>query len=106
MTKRLRFLIILAVIVISGVFLYPTVNWYFFIPEEDKELAQSSRGQLRDYARSEARRAIGELQELAAAGEDAPLPQEYSYLTELARQNYRLDDREVPDTWTAESVLA
>ena len=106
MTKRLRFLIILAVIVISGVFLYPTINWYFFIPEEDKELAQSSRGQLRDYARSEARRAIEELQELAAADDNAPLPQEYSYLAEIARQNYRIDDRRVPDTWTAESVLA
>jgi preprotein translocase subunit SecD len=106
MTKRLRFLIILAVIVISGAFLYPTVNWYFFIPEEDKELARTTRGQLRDYARSEARLAIDELQELAAAAEDAPLPREYSFLTDVARENYRLDDREVPDTWTAESVLA
>jgi preprotein translocase subunit SecD len=106
MTKRLRFLIIIAVIAISGGFLYPTVNWYFFVPEEEQELAQTSRGQLRDYARSQARQAIDELQELAAAEESVPLPEEYSYLTEIARENYRLDDREVPDTWTAETTLA
>ena len=106
MTKRLRFLIILAVIVISGAFLYPTVNWYFFVPEEDKELAQSSRGQLRDHARSQARLALDELQELAASEEDVPLPEEYSYLRSIARENYERDDRDVPDTWTAESALA
>ncbi len=106
MTKRLRFLIILAVVVISGWFLYPTINWYFFVPDQQKELAQSSSGQLRDYARSEARDALEGLQDLAAEDEDAAVPEEYSYVTELARDNYELDDREIPDTWTAESVLA
>ncbi|MFP4012404.1 MAG: protein translocase subunit SecD [Spirochaetaceae bacterium] len=106
MTKRLRFLIILAVIIISGAFLYPTINWYFIIPEEDKELAESTRGQLRDYARGEARDTLADLQELATEDADAPLPEEYAYLEEVARESYRLEDRDVPDEWTAEAVLA
>ncbi|MFP4485179.1 MAG: protein translocase subunit SecD [Spirochaetaceae bacterium] len=106
MSKRLRFLIVLLAIVIAGVFLYPTVQWYFFVPEEDKELAQGSRVQIREYSRDEARAALSDLQELARASEDAPVPEEYGYLIPIARGNYRLDDRPVPDAWTAENLLA
>jgi preprotein translocase subunit SecD len=106
MSKRLRFLIVLVAIVIAGVFLYPTVQWYFFVPQEDKELAQGSRVQIREYAQDLARTTLSDLQELARSSEDAPVPDEYSYLIPLSRDNYALEDRPMPDDWTAENLLA
>lgn len=106
MSKRLRFLIVLLSIVIAGVFLYPSVQWYFFVPEEDKELAQGSRVQIREYSQDQARVALSDLQELAQTSEDAPVPDEYRYMIPLARDNYRLEERDVPDEWTATNLLA
>ena len=106
MSKRLRFLIVLVALVVAGVFLYPTVQWYFFVPEDDKELAQGSRVQVREYSQDQARSALSDLQELARASGDAPVPDEYRYLISEARQNYRLEDRPVPNEWTAQNLLA
>ncbi len=105
MSKRLRFLIIIALIAVSGVFLYPTVNWYFFVPDEDIELAAGSRYELREHAQSQAREALLELSELAEDDPQAEVPEEYSYIREYARENYRLADRDLPETWTARDVL-
>ncbi len=105
MSKRLRFLIVIALIAVSGVFLYPTINWYFFMPDEDIELAAGSRYELREYAQSTAREALLELSELAQSDPDAPVPDEYAYIKDYARENYRLADREIPEQWTARDVL-
>jgi preprotein translocase subunit SecD len=34
MSKRIRFVLLLLVIAIAGLLLYPTVNWYFMVPED------------------------------------------------------------------------
>ena len=39
MKKRGRLFIVLLVVVICGIFLYPTVKWYGFVPQETKDLA-------------------------------------------------------------------
>ena len=106
MSKRFRFLVVLALIGVSVYFIYPTVSWYFFIPQESKELAASTREQVRDHAREEARAVLDELAVLAADDEDSVLPREYRFLIDHARDNYRLDDRDLPDEWTVSSVLS
>jgi len=61
MNKRFRLLVVLALIGVSIFFIYPTVQWYFFMPEEMKVLAASGREQIREYSRDEARGALSVL---------------------------------------------
>ncbi|MFW5693967.1 MAG: protein translocase subunit SecD [Alkalispirochaeta sp.] len=104
MSKRLRLLIILVLVAFGvGAFL-PTLRWYFMVPEDQKLLAQSSRIEIRDWARSEARSALDDLRSRAA--EDEELPEEYSFLTEVAAENLEALDEEVPESWTTTAVLS
>ncbi|MFW5826802.1 MAG: protein translocase subunit SecD [Alkalispirochaeta sp.] len=103
MSKRLRLLIILVLVAFGvGAFL-PTLRWYFMVPEDQKLLAQSSRIEIRDWARSQARSALDDLR--AGASTDEELPEEYSFLTEVAAENLEALDEEVPETWTTTAVL-
>ena len=76
MSKRLRFLTVLVLVIIGGFFVWPTVNWYFMVSPEDQELARSSRVQVREYAQNQARSAILELRELASQRPDSELPEQ------------------------------
>ena len=106
MSKRFRILLVLAFVGVGVFFLYPTVQWYFFIPEADKELAAGSREQVREYARAQSQEALEALTSLAESDETEAVPEEYSFLTEVARANFRLDDREIPDQWSVAEVLS
>ena len=91
MSKRLRLLTVLVLVIIGGFFVWPTVNWYFRISPEDQELARSSRTQVREYAQNQARETILELRELSATNPDGELPERYAFLIDRARENYRLE---------------
>lgn len=104
MSKRLRLLLILLLVGFGVVTFYPTVQWYFAVPQDMKQLASSSRMQIRDHAVRQAREALGELR--VAAQADNPLPEEYGFLADVAAENFRLEGREVPETWSAEEVLS
>ncbi len=103
MSKRLRLLIILALVAFGVTAILPTIRWYFYVPEDQKLLAQSSRIEIRDWARGQARNALDELR-AAAAAEDS-LPEAYQFLTETARDNFEMIDEPVPDQWSAADVL-
>ncbi len=104
MSKRLRLLLILLLVGFGVVTFYPTVQWYFAVPQDMKQLASSSRMQIRDYAVRQAREALGDLRVAAQAGN--PLPEDYSFLAEVAEENYRLQGEDLPESWSAEAVLS
>ncbi|MGA2764211.1 MAG: protein translocase subunit SecD [Spirochaetia bacterium] len=103
MKKRYRLLIILAVLAVGFYFLWPTVKWYFLTPQSDKDVAESSRNQIKVYAQERADAAI---QKLIALGTEAPLPAEYSFLVNKAVARYRTAKHAPPSTWTVRDVLA
>jgi preprotein translocase subunit SecD len=103
MSKRLRLLIILALVAFGVTAILPTIRWYFYVPEDQKLLAQSSRIEIRDWARGQARTALDELRNAAAAEE--PLPESYTFLTAPARENLEMVDAAVPAEWSAADVL-
>ncbi|MDA3948521.1 MAG: protein translocase subunit SecD [Spirochaeta sp.] len=103
MSKRLRLLIILALVAFGVTAFLPTVRWYFFIPQDQKILAQSSRIEIRDWARAEARTALDELRTSADA--DEALPGEYDFLIETARENLEAIEEPVPESWNTTDVL-
>ena len=71
MKKRYRFLIILVVLAVGLYFLWPTIKWYFLTPQADKDMAESSRNQIKVYAQQRADDAI---QRLLSLGEQTALP--------------------------------
>jgi len=103
MKKRYRLLIILAVLAVGFYFLWPTVKWYFLTPQADKDVAESSRNQIKVYAQERADEVI---QQLIGLGDQTQLPAEYSFLIKKAQARYRTAKQAPPSTWTVRDVLA
>ena len=106
MNKRLRFIVVLFFLGVGAYFLYPTVQWYFNTPEEKKVLANGSKEQIRNYAKVEASKALETLVALVKENPEKELPEELGFLTSVAKENYKLEKRDMPASWTVKSVLA
>ncbi|QQO11212.1 protein translocase subunit SecD [Breznakiella homolactica] len=104
MSKRYRFFIVLAVIGVCFVFLFPTLRWYFMVPKEDQALALASREQIKIYSSRTAQADLQELVRLARAGAD--LPDNLSYMVDLAKNYNKRNKQPNPKQWDARSVLA
>lgn len=105
MKKRGRLFIVLLVAVVCGIFLYPTVKWYVFVPQETKDLATGSMIQIREYALGQATIDLRELKSLIASDSSASLPDTYGFLIPVAKDNYKSMKRNVPKSWTVEDVF-
>jgi len=106
MKKRSRLVVVLLVVLLCGFFLYPTIAWYGFVPQDAKELATGSNVQIKEYSRGQASRDLRALKELVADDPQAALPSEFSYLKEYAKENYKAMKRSVPRNWTVEALFA
>jgi preprotein translocase subunit SecD len=103
MKKRYRLLIILAVLAVGFYFFWPTLKWYFLTPQTDKDVAESSRNQIKVYAQERADEVI---QKLIGLGDQAPLPKEYAFLEKKAEVRYHTAKQLIPTSWTIRDVLA
>ena len=74
MSKRFRLLLILILIGVALAFLFPTIRWYFLVPEQKRELSYASRNQIKLYAEREAADTLRELQDMEP---EELLPEEY-----------------------------
>ena len=105
MSKRSRFFVILLVLVIAGFFLYPTLNWYFMVQQDKKEIALGSKEQIRNYAMSKAIKELEKLNEMARADKNNEVPKEYQFLVKKAKANYKTMKKAIPSKWTIAEVL-
>ena len=105
MSKRFRLFVVLLVLVVAGVFLYPTIRWYFIISPANRQLALSSNEQIRNFARDQSNTGLNLLEKMAQENSDKPIPKQYSFMVDNARQNYRLANKPIPKNWTAAAVL-
>jgi preprotein translocase subunit SecD len=105
MKKRYRFLIIIAVLAVGYYFVQPSIQWYFQTPQSQKDMAESSRTQIKVFAQEQASQAVAKLEKLVATTANDPLPAEYSFLIDKARSRYKSANRTVPTAWTVQSVL-
>jgi len=105
MTKRGRLIVVLLVLIVGGYFLYPTFSWYFFVPQETKDLAAGSKEQIKEYARGRAAQDMRELIDLVEKDAEAAIPADFSYLKKLARDNYRASGNTVPSQWNVAALL-
>ncbi|HET6451964.1 MAG TPA: protein translocase subunit SecD [Spirochaetia bacterium] len=102
MKKRYRFLIILAVLGIGFYFVWPSVKWYFMTAQADKDMAESSRNQIKVYAQERADTAV---KALLALSPSAPLPEEFTFLVKKAQGRYKTAGKTVPAQWTVQGIL-
>jgi preprotein translocase subunit SecD len=102
MKKRYRFLIILAVIAVGFYFVWPTIRWYFLTPQVDKDVAESSRNQIKVYAQERADEAI---KKLIAMNPTDPLPVDYSFLVPKALARYKTANKKPPSAWDVQDIL-
>jgi preprotein translocase subunit SecD len=102
MKKRYRFLIILAVIAVGFYFVWPSVRWYFLTPQVDKDIAESSRNQIKVYAQERADEAI---KKIVAMDPSSAFPSEYGFLIPKAAARYKTANKAVPASWKVQDVL-
>ncbi len=105
MKIRGRLIVILLVAVACGLFLYPTVKWYAFVPQETKDLATGSTVQIREYSQGQASKDLRELKDIFAGNANADVPGAFAYLTDVAKENYKNMKQDVPGSWTMTSLF-
>lgn len=87
MNKRTRFILILAVMGLCFWFLWPSISWYARTPKDRQNLALGSLEKIKDYTMLKAEEDVKRLIALAESP-GTPLPEEFAYLADVARDNY------------------
>ena len=105
MSKRSRFILILAVLVVCFLFLWPSISWYALTPKEDQALALSSLEKIKDYSSQMAADSVASLKAAMKANPAAEIGEEYSYLLKEAKKNYKALGKDVPSPMTIRDVL-
>jgi preprotein translocase subunit SecD len=103
MKKRYRFLLIVVLVAVGFYFLWPSMKWYFFTPQADKEVAESSRNQIKVFAQEQADKVV---KKLVAMNPDDPLPADQRYLVAKATARYAEAKKSLPASWRVRDVLA
>ena len=104
MSKRYRFVIILAIVALCFVFLLPTLRWYFLVPKLDQTRALGSREQIKSYASQAAQADLAILISMARDGQD--MPEGLEFLSSAAKKIYKNAKQSPPEKWDARAVLA
>jgi preprotein translocase subunit SecD len=103
MSKRYRFLVILAVLVVCFLFLWPTLRWYFLIPRDQQALALESRQQIRTYSSQAAAADLQRLLDAARVG--GPVPDGLEFLSAQAKKLFKSNKQPVPSSMLARETL-
>jgi preprotein translocase subunit SecD len=103
MNKRYRFFVLLIILGVCFLFLWPTIRWYFFVPRDQQTLALESRQQIRTYSSQAAGEELQRL--LDSAASNNVIPDDMEFVTVVAKKQYKLLKRPLPNQWTARSVL-
>ncbi len=103
MKKRYRLLLVAVLMAVGFYFLWPSLKWYFLTPQADKDVAESSRNQIKVYAQDKADEI---LKQILALNPEDPVPAEFSYLIPKATVRYQQAKLPVPSTWKIKDVLS
>ena len=102
MKKRYRLLLVAVLMAVGFYFLWPSLKWYFLTPQADKDVAESSRNQIKVYSQDKAEEV---LKQILALNPNDTVPAEYGYLIPKAAARYQQAKLPVPSTWTIKDVL-
>ncbi|MBR2282559.1 MAG: protein translocase subunit SecD [Spirochaetales bacterium] len=101
MRKLERILIALVVFAVCVWFLFPTIKWYGFVSAEDKALTTGSSLQVKEYSQGRASEVLQYMEE----NPDSGIPEEYSFVIELAKAQLRSEGKGGTDVKVCSDVL-
>jgi preprotein translocase subunit SecD len=87
MTKRSRLIIVLVLMAIGAAFIWPTINWYFVVPQDVKQVVSGSRESIRDYAVAGGVATVQELSKQVAANPETPIQGQYGITFQVPRKD-------------------
>ena len=101
MRKLERILIALVVFAVCVWFLFPTIKWYGFVSAEDKALTTGSSLQVKEYSQGRASEVLQYMEE----NPDSKIPEEYSFVIELAKAQLKIEGKGGTDVKVCSDVL-
>ncbi|ACH94878.1 protein translocase subunit SecD [Borrelia recurrentis] len=99
MNKVSKLILILFVTSFAYFLIFPTLKWYFFTKEKDKQISSYSKEALRDYSKSQALSSLVKLKELYRKNPKGQIPDDLKYLIPVAKNNYKTYGREFPKSF-------
>ncbi len=84
-------------------FVWPSIRWYFLTPQADKDMAESSRNQIKVYAQERADEAIKKL--VAMNARRSRCPRSTRSWSRRPAARYKTANKNAPATWTVQDVL-
>jgi preprotein translocase subunit SecD len=87
----------------AGFFLWPTFEWYFFVPAPDKEAALGSLHEVKAYVEM---RSGQDLRLLLGADPTSPIPERFQYLVNEAASHLQKITHKPPSSWLSADLLA
>lgn len=105
MSKRLRFLLLLIVLVACFGFLWPSITWYYRTPKEAQNIALSSLEKIRDNSIAQAVKSVEKLEAEVIKDPSAPISDEYKWLKKEAKENYKKFNKDLPKEMTMGEML-
>ena len=106
MNKRSRLVLILAVLAVCFAFLWPSITWYARTPKEEQALALGSMESIRDYSMVKAAEDVEELLNILKSDGEKEVPQEYKWLTKIAKKNYKDLNEKAPNPMLLKDVVS
>ena len=106
MSKRFRLFLLVIAVGVAVLFLYPTINWYFLLADSEKNITQLTRAGTKSRVDTKSRIADARLSTLVVENPDELLPDDYTFLQDIATQKYEQRERDLPEEWNVGGVLA
>ena len=105
MRKTTRLIIVLAVLGVCFWFLWPSIKWYARTPKEVQTLALGSLEKIKDYSVAMARADTDTLKAFAQASPAEALPQQFSYLLPVVKENFKALGKSAPSSPASRDAL-
>lgn len=82
-------MLVLAVLIAAIVLIFPTIKWYFMVPEDTKSLATGTNAEIKEYVYESASNDVAYLLSLAKASPNDKIPSNLNYLAKDKKQSVR-----------------
>lgn len=108
MSKRSRFLILIAVLAVCFAFLWTSIAWYYLTPKETQALALGSLEAIKDYAEVQAGKDVLKIKEAVNKSPESLIEEidpSYKWLEKKARAAYKKMGQKAPTPFNARAIL-
>jgi len=105
MNKKFKLLFILVLVALGALALWPSYKWYFSLTQQERDIANASRENIREQSQKMATEEVDKLLELVRENPKSEVPEEYSFLVEAAKEKYKIAKLKAPEKWTLDVVM-